>query len=194
MTCWSIRGRPGGTLPAARRLGRMLADGPVSTGSMTCRPRARSSRYFQLFPAKQRPGVVGHRVRLLAARPRSAAQPVARHGPPAGPACARPGLPSSRPPTCPGAAATSPAFICPRILRCWCPAAPPTGWPSAGRRSGIRHWRNVLAERGIASVIIGAGAEQGLAAEIPAGDRPDRPDQFRRSGRSGPSGAFRRGQ
>ena len=53
-TCWSTRARAGGTLPACAELRRMLADGHFSR-VYDLQTSARSSRYFHLFPAKQRP-------------------------------------------------------------------------------------------------------------------------------------------
>jgi ADP-heptose:LPS heptosyltransferase len=153
-------------IPTARRLGRMLADGNFKR-VYDLQTSTRSSRYFRLFPAKNRPEWSG--IAFGAALPdrdpsRNVLHDTVRQQgqlrqagitefPPADLSwckgdIARFGLPADFALLVPG---SSPDRLAKR-------------WPS-------RHYQMLaerLAECGTASVLIGAGAEKGLAADIPA--------------------------
>ena len=175
-------------LPAARRLGRMLATAN-SAGSTTCRRQAaRPATFACSRPNNGRTG----RGSRSAARCRTAIRnatncmmPPRQEG-----QLRQAGLTSSRPRTCPGARRHRPVR----------PAAPfrvarprkfaRTGWQNDGLRIGLPHWRPALAERGITRWCLdGAGAPAG-GADSCCG-RPDRPNQLRRPCGIGPRRAIR---
>ena len=154
-------------LPTARRLGRMLAAGHFSR-VYDLQTNTRSSRYFWLFPAKHRPEWSG--IAFGASHPDRDPARGALHDaqrqlgqlrqagittfPPADLSwcrgdIARFGLPADFALLVPG---SSPDRLAKR-------------WPAAYYQALAKR----LADRGVASVILGAGAEKGLAVDIPAG-------------------------
>ncbi len=153
-------------LPTARRLSGLLTNGDFDR-VYDLQTSARSSRYFSLFPARNRPEWSGiafgcshpdrdPRRNVLHDTVRQAGQ-LRQAGifemPPADLSwcsgdIARFNLPGDLALLVPGSSAD-------RLGK---------RWPAARYQSLVQR----LAERGIASVIVGSGAEQGLAAHIPA--------------------------
>ncbi len=117
-------------------------------------------------PREAPAGMVGHRLRLLAAGPRSAAQCAARHRPPAG---------SVAPGRDQRVSAGRPVLVprrhralrsCPPISRCWCPAARRTGWRSGGRPRryqalAARAWPSAASRRSLSGARPRAGTGGG---------------------------------
>jgi ADP-heptose:LPS heptosyltransferase len=153
-------------LPAARRLGQMLGDGQFSR-VYDLQTSTRSSRYFWLFPAKNRPEWSGiafgcslpdrdPRRNVLHDTVRQQGQ-LRQAGiaefPPADLSWCTGGIARFNPPN--DFALLVPGSSPDRLAKRW----PASHYQALAQR---------LAERGIASVILGAGAEVGLAADIPA--------------------------
>ena len=78
------------------------------------------------------------------------------------------GITEFRPPTCPGAAATSAASACRARSPSWCPAAPRTAPPSAGPPRAIQALAEALRAQGLTPVVVGSAGEAAIARHIPA--------------------------
>jgi ADP-heptose:LPS heptosyltransferase len=153
-------------LPAARRLGQMLGDGQFSR-VYDLQTSTRSSRYFWLFPAKNRPEWSG--IAFGCSLPDRDPRRNVLHDTVRQQGQLRQAGIAEFPPAdlswCTGDIAR---FNLPTDFALLVPGSSPDRlakrWPAAHYQALAQR----LAERGIASVILGAGAEVGLAADIPA--------------------------
>ncbi|HBK06669.1 MAG TPA: ADP-heptose--LPS heptosyltransferase [Acetobacteraceae bacterium] len=151
----------------ARQLGRVLADGHFSR-VYDLQTSTRSSRYFRLFPAKCRPEWSG--IAFGCSHPDRDPKRNILHDTVRQQGQLRQAGITAFPPAdlswCTGDIAR---FALPSDFVLLVPGSSPQRlakrWPAANYQALAR----LLAERGIASVILGATAEKELAAEIPAG-------------------------
>jgi ADP-heptose:LPS heptosyltransferase len=152
-------------LSTARRLGRMLTDSQFSR-VYDLQTSTRSSRYFRLFPARQRPDWSG--IAFGCSHPdrnprRNQLHDVVRQQGQLRQAGIS-DFPAADLSWCRGNIAR---FKLPAEFALLVPGSSPNRlakrWPAAYYRALVER----LARRDVASIIIGAGAEQGLAAEIP---------------------------
>jgi ADP-heptose:LPS heptosyltransferase len=153
-------------LSAARRLGRMLASGRFSR-VYDLQTSTRSSRYFGLFPAKHRPEWSG--IAFGCSHPDRDPQRNRLHDTLRQQGQLRQAGISEFPPAdlswCRGDIA---GFDLPANFALLVPGSSPD---RLAKRWPVTHYQALaerLAGRGIASVIVGAAAEKGLAAQIPA--------------------------
>ncbi len=154
-------------LPAAHRLGRMLADGRFSR-VYDLQTSTRSSRYFRLFPARQRPEWSGiaygcshpdrdPRRNLLHDTVRQQGQ------------LRQAGITEFTPADLSWCRGDIARFRLPADFALLVPGSSPNRLAKRWPPERYRALAAVLRERGIASVLIGAGAEKRLAADIPDG-------------------------
>ena len=154
-------------LPAARRLGRMLADGGFDR-VYDLQTSKRSSWYFALFPVKQRPewSGIAHGCTLPDRDPRrnSLHDAVRQQG-----QLRQAGITMFPPADVSWMTGDIGRFGLPQDFALLVPGSSPDRlakrWPAAHYQRLAEH----LAERGIASVVLGAAAEADLAAAIPGG-------------------------
>jgi ADP-heptose:LPS heptosyltransferase len=154
-------------LRTSHQLGRMLAEGQFNR-VYDLQTSIRSSRYFQLFPAKHRPEWSG--IAYGCSHPDRDPRRNVLHDTVRQQGQLRQAGISEFPPAdlswCTGDISR---FVLPADFALLVPGSSPDRlakrWP-AGQYQVLAQR---LAERGITSVILGAGAEKGLAAEIPAG-------------------------
>jgi ADP-heptose:LPS heptosyltransferase len=154
-------------LPGARRLGRMLAEGSFDR-VYDLQTSKRSSWYFALFPVKQRPewSGIAHGCALpdRDKRRNSLHDAVRQQG-----QLRQAGITAFPPPDVSWMTGDIGRFRLPDVFALLVPGSSPD---RAAKRWPAPQYRNLagrLAERGIASVVLGAGAEADLAAEIPGG-------------------------
>jgi ADP-heptose:LPS heptosyltransferase len=153
--------------PTARRLGRMLADGDFDR-VYDLQTSKRSSWYFALLPAKHRPewsGIAyGCSLPDRDKRRNCLHDAVRQKG-----QLRQAGITAFPPPDVSWMFGDIARFGLPRDFALLVPGSSPDRlvkrWPAAQ----YRRLAERLAERGIASVVLGAGAEADLAAQIPGG-------------------------
>jgi ADP-heptose:LPS heptosyltransferase len=155
---WDVRGM--------RRLGRMLADRQFNR-VYDLQTSARSSRYFHLLPAKHRPEWSG--IAFGCSHPdRDPRRNILHDAERQQGQLRQAGIFEIPPADLSWCTGDIGRFDLPADFVLLVPGSSPTRlakrWPAAQYQALAQR----LAERGIASVIVGGGAEKGLAAEIPA--------------------------